>query len=90
MDEVQRCTAIQEKTTKASEVFIRLEERLKTNMAKLEEMVKSIKEKGYDPSKLADTKNAKAAELSQVLDTLEKEINDITEKLKEIEDSTNA
>jgi molybdopterin converting factor small subunit len=90
MDEVQRFASIQEKTNKASEVFIRLEERLKTNMSKLETMIKSIQDKGYDPTKLADTKNAKSAELNQILDTLEKEINDITEKLKDIEVATNA
>jgi len=90
MDEVQRFTEIQEKTKKASEVFIRLEERLKTNMTKLETMIKSIQEKGYDPTKLADTKNAKTEELNQVLEALEKEINNITEKLKDIEGTTNA
>ncbi len=90
MDEVQRFTALQEKTNKASEVFIRLEERLKTNMAKLETLVKTIKEKGYDPTKLAEIKNSKVAELSQVLEALETEVNGITEKLKEIEVATNA
>jgi len=89
MDEIQRFAAIQEKTTKASEVYIRLEERLKTNMTKLEGMIKTIQDKGYDPTKLADTKNAKAAELAQVLEALEKEINSITEKLKDIEAATN-
>jgi DNA repair exonuclease SbcCD ATPase subunit len=88
MDEVQRFTAIQEKANKASETYIRLEERLKTNMVKLDTLVKSIQEKGYDPNKLAEIKAQKTAELTKALDTLETELNTISEQLKSIEEAS--
>jgi len=90
MTEVERFAAIKEKTVKASESVIRIEERYKAERQKLEVLVKTITDKGYDPTKLAETKNAKAAELNQILTDLEKEINDILEKINTIEANTNA
>jgi len=89
MDEIQRFTTLKEKTSKALESKIRLEERYKNEREKLEALIKEITAKGYDPTKLAEIKNAKAAELKTVLDTLEIEVNELVEKLKAIEVSTN-
>lgn len=88
MDEVQRFTAIKEKTAKASESKIRLEERYKNEREKLEAMIKEIQAKGYDPAKLAETKNAKALELKGVLDALEKDVEELLLKLSTIETAT--
>lgn len=90
MDEVKRFAIIKEKAAKASEIVIRIEERYKTERSKLEALVKSITEKGYDPSKLAEIKNTKAAELCQILDKLEKDMEDINQKISAMETSTNA
>lgn len=89
MDEIQRFTAIKEKVAKASEIKIRLEERYKNEREKLEALIKDIQAKGYDPTKLADTKNAKTAELKGIIDTLETEIQDLFQKLSSIEGATN-
>lgn len=89
MTEVERFAAIKEKAAKASESVIRIEERYKAERQKLEVLVKTITDKGYDPTKLAETKNAKAAELNQILTDLEKEINDILDKINTIEVNTN-
>jgi hypothetical protein len=89
MTEVERFAVIKEKTAKASESVIRIEERYKAERQKLEVLVKTITDKGYDPTKLAEIKNTKAAELNQILTDLEKEINDILEKINTIEANTN-
>ena len=90
MDEIQRFTAIKEKTAKASESKIRLEERYKNEREKLEALIKDIQAKGYDPAKLAETKNAKVLELKGILDTIEKEVEELTQKLNAIEVATTA
>jgi hypothetical protein len=90
MDEIQRFTAIKEKVAKVSESKIRLEERYKNEREKLEALIKDIQAKGYDPTKLADTKSTKTAELKGILDTLETEVNDLCQKLSSIESVTNA
>ena len=89
MTEIERFTAIKEKTSKASESVIRIEERYKAERQKLEVLVKAITDKGYDPTKLAEIKSTKAAELNQILSDLEKETQDIIEKLNSIEAATN-
>jgi len=88
MDEIKRYTEVKEQAQKASETKIRLEERYKNEREKLETLIKEITDKGYDPTKLADTKSAKEAELNEALETLEKEIKEITEKLEAIESAT--
>jgi hypothetical protein len=90
MDEIQRFTVLKEKTTKASESKIRLEERFKSEREKLEALIKDIQAKGYDPTKLAETKNAKTIELKTILDTYEKEVNELLQQLNGIEAATNA
>jgi hypothetical protein len=90
MDEVQRFAAIKEKTAKASESKIRLEERYKNEREKLEALIKEIQAKGYDPSKLAETKNAKALELKGIMDVLEKDVEELLQKLSAIETATTA
>ena len=90
MDEIQRFTIIKEKTIKASESKIRLEERYKNEREKLEALIKDIQAKGYDPAKLAETKNAKVLELKGILDTIEKEVEELTQKLNAIEVATTA
>ena len=90
MDEIQRFTVLKEKTVKASESKIRLEERFKNERDKLEILIKEIQTKGYDPTKLTEIKNTKTQELKTVLDTYEKEVNELLQKLNDIEVATNA
>lgn len=90
MNEIERFEVLKEKTSKASESVIRIEERYKNEKIKLEALLKSITEKGYDPTKLAEIRNTKTIELNQILENLEKEIDDITNKISTIEVNTNA
>ena len=84
-DKVQRFLKIQERLSKASESKIRVEERLKHEREKLEALVTEIKDKGYDPTKLSEIKQAKEQELLIALEEIEKETEEVTRKLSEIE-----
>jgi|GEM_PF-6989334 hypothetical protein len=84
-DKVQRFLKIQERLSKASESKIRVEERLKHEREKLEALVSEIKDKGYDPTKLSEIKQAKEQELLIALEEIEKETEEVTRKLSEIE-----
>ena len=90
MDEIQRFAEIKGKIDKVSESKIRLEERFKNEREKLDILIKEIQAKGYDPTKLAETKNTKAQELKKIMDEIEIEVNNIVKKLSEIEEATNA
>ena len=84
-DKVQRFLKIQERLSKASESKIRVEERLKHEREKLEALVSEIKDKGYDPTKLSEIKQAKEQEHFIALEEREKETAEFTRKLSEIE-----
>lgn len=85
MDENQRFLKIKEDIASLSDQKIRIEERYKNEKEKLEKILKEISEKGYDPQKLSDIKNKKQEELQTALEELEESIQNITQKLKNIE-----
>ena len=88
-EELARFSELKTKIKTISDIKIRLDERLKTEKEKLDKFLKDITAKGYDPTKLAEIRAQKQAELTQALDILEKEINATLAKLAEIEASTN-
>ena len=85
MDQVQRFMSIQQQIETLSSEKIRIDERYKAETAKLEKLVEEIKKKGYDPTKLAEIKEAKEKELEKNLIDLENKVNEITQKLQTIE-----
>ena len=85
MDEIQRFTAIKEKLDKLEKDKIRIEERFNNEKSKLEEVIKEISEKGYDPNKLSEILAAKQTELNTVLTEIEKTTAEITQQLSSIE-----
>jgi hypothetical protein len=87
-DEVQRFLKIKEKLKKADNSKIRIEERYKHEREKLETLIAEIKSKGYDPSKLAEIKQKKEQELLDALNKIEKDTNEVTQKLSEIENQS--
>jgi phage shock protein A len=87
--EIQRFAELKSKIKDVSDTKIRLDDRLKTEKEKLEKLLQEISAKGYDPTKLAEIRVQKKAELTQSLDELEKEVTNISAKLSEIEAATN-
>jgi hypothetical protein len=85
MDEVKRFETVKAEITKLSGDVIRIEERHKSSREKLEKLLKTITEKGYDPTKLAEIRATQAAELKKSLDELETKVKEIKEKLNTIE-----
>jgi hypothetical protein len=87
MTEVERFIKLKKKIETLSQEKIRFEERYENERKKLETLISEIKNKGYNPTKLAEIKNSKEKELKETLDKLEKKVTDIDKKLKEIEGS---
>jgi hypothetical protein len=85
MDSVQRFKELKEKIDALSAEKIRVDERYKTERAKLEKLLKEIATKGYDPAKLAETKTQKEQELSKMLLDLEAKVAEVSSKLSMIE-----
>jgi chromosome condensin MukBEF ATPase and DNA-binding subunit MukB len=88
MDEIQRFTAAKEKLDNLEKDKIRIEERYKNERAKLEALVKEITDKGYDPTKLSETKEIKQAELNKALTEIETATTEIEKALTAIETET--
>jgi hypothetical protein len=85
MDEIQRFTAVKEKLDKLEKDKIRIEERFKNERTKLEALIKEITDKGYDPTKLSETKESKRTELNKALSEIEAMTTEIEQKLSSIE-----
>jgi len=61
---------------------VRAEERHKTELERLESLVKEITAKGYDPQKLAEILEEKTAELNTLLEEKEAGMKMAAEKLQ--------
>ena len=85
MDQVERFINIQKQIKDLSGKKIRIEERCKAETEKLEKLVAEIRGKGYDPTKLAEIKDAKEKELEKSLADLEALVEDVSKKLQTIE-----
>jgi len=85
MDDTQKFTQIKEDINQMSNQKIRLEERFKSEKAQLEKLLTDIKEKGYDPKKLTETRKEKETKLKTLLEDLEKSVKETQEKLNLIE-----
>lgn len=85
MNEVERFKQIKEKIQTLSSQKIRLDERYQNQRAKLDDLLKEITAKGFDPQKLSETREAKETELKSLLDEIEMEANKVESELKSIE-----
>ena len=81
----QRFAQIQEDIDQMSDKKIRLEERFKTEKENQEKLLAEITKKGYDPKKLSQTREEKEKELQQLLNELEKQVEETKDKLNLIE-----
>jgi Skp family chaperone for outer membrane proteins len=85
MDNIQRFTEIKKTIGSLSDQKIRMEERHKTERAKLETLVKEITAKGYDPQKLSAIRAEKEEALKKLLAELDAKVQDVSGKLNLIE-----
>lgn len=65
---------------------IRLEEQCKNKEVELKELVKQIKEAGFEPGELKAVIQTKDAEIKEELSLLDKSLQDISKKLSAIEE----
>ena len=86
MDGMEKFVALQKKVEDLSKTKIRMEERFKSEKEKLENLVKEIQGKGYDPNNLPAIKEKLEKTLKESLEKLDKEVTEITEKLSNLGD----
>jgi len=86
MGQVERFMNIQQQIKELSGKKIRIEERCKAETEKLEKLIAEIREKGYDPTKLAEIKDIKEKELEKSLVDLEALVEEVSKKLQTIEE----
>lgn len=85
MDESQRFNELKRKISSMSDQKIRLEERHKTERAKLETLLAEITAKGYDPQKLSTIRKEKEEQFQKMMAELEAKTQETMEKLNLIE-----
>jgi hypothetical protein len=85
MDETKRFEELKNKIGSMSNQKIRLEERHKTERAKLEALLAEITSKGYDPQKLSTIRKEKEEQFQKMMAELEAKTQETMEKLNLIE-----
>lgn len=86
MEELERFKNLKQKIEGLSAKKIRLDERYQNQRTQLDNLLKEIKGKGFDPQKLSETRKEKEEELRQLLSKLEEETQEVSTKLAEIEE----
>jgi len=80
----EKFMSLKERVKTVSDQKIRLEERFKAETAQLEKLIKDITDKGYDPKKLSDIRKDKEAQLTALIQDLEKRLREAEKKISEI------
>jgi uncharacterized protein (UPF0335 family) len=84
-DQIERFKELNDKLKTMSEKKIRLEENFKTKKQTLTDLVKEIKEAGYDPRNLGEVIQEKEKSLKEAISTFEQELQTVSTQLTEIE-----
>lgn len=84
-DQVEKFKSLNEKLKSLSEKKIRYEEQFKSRKQTLAELLREIKNAGYDPTKLEDAITEKEKVLTESISTFEKNIEEVSTKLAAIE-----
>lgn len=84
-DQVEKFKLLNEKLKTLSEKKIRYEEQFKNRKQTLAELLREIKNAGYDPTKLDNAIEEKEKNLTEAINTFEKELGEVSTKLAEIE-----
>jgi len=83
--DVERFTELTEKLRELDTKKIQIETQFKEKKKALQELVKEIKDEGYDPNSLKDIIQEKEAELNKELEAFEKKLSEASDKLSQIE-----
>jgi len=84
-DQIERFKELNENLKNLSEKKIRFEEQFKTKKQSLAELIREIKEAGYDPIKLNEAIQEKETALKKAIAKFEKELQEVSSQLSEIE-----
>lgn len=84
-DEVRRFENLQTRHNELEKKKIRMEEQFRSKKEALSEVIKKIKEEGYDPTKLDEIITEKKKELEKALSDFEKELEKASSDLSAIE-----
>lgn len=83
--DIERFEELTKRSKALNEKKIRLEEQLSTRKKDLGDLVRKIKDEGYDPTKLKDIIEEKEKGLKQQIDAFEKDLTEVSQKLSAIE-----
>lgn len=84
-DQIERFRELNDKLKGLSEKKIRLEEQYKSKKEALTNLVKEIKDAGYDPKNLGAVIKEKEESLKTAISTFEGELQKVSEQLTQIE-----
>jgi len=84
-DQIELFKELNVKLKTMSEKKIRLEENFKTKKQALTDLVKEIKDAGYDPRNLGEVIQEKENSLKTAINTFEQELQAVSTQLAEIE-----
>ncbi len=84
-DQIERFRELNDKLKGLSEKKIRLEEQYKSKKEALTNLVKEIKDAGYDPKNLGVVIKEKEESLKTAISTFEEELQKVSEQLTQIE-----
>lgn len=84
-EQIEKFENLTKKQRMLEEKKIRLEEQYNNKKEALLELIKEIKEAGYNPKELGEIINKKEKELSEKIAQFEKELEDLSNKIAEIE-----
>lgn len=84
-DQIERFRELNDKLKGLSEKKIRLEEQYKSKKEALTNLVKEIKDAGYDPKNLGTVIKEKEESLKTAISSFEGELQKVSEQLSEIE-----
>lgn len=87
-DLVVKYQNIQQQIEMSKDLKSRLEERKKNVHKQLSALLEKIKAQGYDPKNLKEIRDAKIAELENLVKEKEQEVKEVFEKLKQIDVET--
>lgn len=83
--EIERFTDLSKQLRTVEDKKIRLEEQFKTKKEALSELIKEIKDAGYDPTKLKEIIQTKEEELKKDIAAFEAELSTASSLLSKIE-----
>lgn len=84
-DQIERFKELSDTLKVMAEKKIRLEEQYKSKKQALSDLVKEIRDAGYDPRKLGDVIKEKEESLTKDIQSFEKNLQEVSSKLAEIE-----